>query len=217
MPTCKYFIAKTFAHIAGGLAVTAVSAQYPIVLYTFITFMGIFGVIIFAILQFILFFLLISAPPNTLIKYAIAVIFVYFIGQLTGPLVSSLKEDNLLIRALSLTTGLFLGMVAVGFFDSQNMLSLQSYVIGALVGIIIIELILDLLIYTNVIQGKTPMRVLTFIGIVIFAMLTGIDVQVLKEHAKICNQSPDYISESMSLFLDFINLFQKIGFMVQSN
>lgn len=224
MPTCKYFIAKTFAHIAGGLAVTAVSAQYPIfynVLFQFFSAMGgigaIIGIIVIVLLPLISYFFVLFAPPNTIVKYAMAVIFVFLIGQISGPLVSTLEKDNLLGRVLLLTTGLFLGMMAVGFYDSQNMLKYHSYVIGALIGLIFVELILDLVIFTNVESSQTPMRVITFIGIGIFAMLTGIDVQVLKEHAKICSGSPDYVKESLSLFLDYINLFQKIGFMVQSN
>jgi len=224
MPTCKYFIGKTFAHIAGGLAITGVSAQYPIVFniviglfLSFGTIGAIIGIIIIALLPLISYFILLFAPPNTFAKYAAAALFVFFTGQLSGPLVSSLEKDNLLVRVLGLTTGLFLGMVAVGFYDSQNMLKYHSYVIGALIGLVLVELILDLLIFTNVTSNQTPMRVVTFIGVGIFALLTGIDVQVLKEHAKACTNSPDYVKESISLFLDYINMFQKIGYLTEAS
>ena len=217
MPTCKYFIAKTFAHIAGGLTITAVSAQYPVLLDALVSNLGGFGVLILVILQFVCYFVLVAVPPNTIYKYIAAFVFVYIIGQITGPMVKALEKDNLLIRVLALTTGVFLGMMAIGFYDSQNMLKYQFYVIGALIGLIIIEIILNVLIYTGSVTTNTPMRVLTFIGVGIFALLTGTDIQVLKEHAKACTNSPDYVNESISLFLDYINLFQKIGFITESD
>ena len=217
MPTCKYFIGKSLAHVAGGLAITAVSARYPIVYNALVSSTGAFAFIILALIQFALLFAIMSTTPNTIYKYSAWLLFVYFIGQLSASLVERLDEDNLLVRTLALTSGIFLGMMAVGFYDSQNMLGYQSYVIASLLGLIIVEIILDLLIYTKVVKGQSSMRVLSFIGVGIFAVLTGIDVQVLKNHAKKCSSNPDYVDESISLFLDFINLFTRIGMLTESS
>lgn len=217
MPTCKNFIPKTLGHVAGGLAITAVSSKYTILLDALTSSFGVWGIFGFGISQIILFFVIIRLPANTVYKYIATIIFVYCIGQIIGYTVKRLEADNLLLRVLLLTVGIFVGMILVGLYDSQNLLGYQPYVVGALIGLIIAEIILAILKSTKIIEYSSPMKLLSFIGLAIFAFLTGIDIQVVKEHAKSCSQSPDYIAESMSLFLDFMNMFQKIATIMELN
>jgi FtsH-binding integral membrane protein len=54
-------------------------------------------------------------------------------------------------------------------------------------------------------------------GVGIFSLYTVYDTQVVKENARMCGSMlrkgryPDYPSESLGLFLDFVNLFSNLS------
>jgi len=65
-------------------------------------------------------------------------------------------------------------------------------------------------------SGKTTTthKALSWIGAALFAAYTAYDTQRMKEDAKSKN-TPDYVKSSLSLYLDFLNLFQNIGSLEQ--
>ena len=216
MSSCKYFIAKTFAHTAVGIGIAAVSAEYP-VLFTALqkqlhsASWSSFLILLSAI---VLVFVLPWIAPNTPLKYVAAVALAYLLGQMSGPLVKVLDERNILARTLFLATGVFVGMVLVGFYDSNNLLGFGPYLFGALLGLILAQFILFILEATTTIQKQQYFqgaKVLSFFGTALFSLFAAYDTQVVKLHARTCKKQGDYIEESMGLFLDFINLFQNIG------
>jgi FtsH-binding integral membrane protein len=214
--SCKYFIAKTFAHTAAGIGIAAISADNP-VLYAALKKQlrgsGLSEIIIF-VATIALVFILPVLTPNTPLKYAAAIAFSFLIGQMSGPLVKALDEKNILARTLFLATGVFVGMVLVGLYDKNNMLGFGPYLLGALLGLIIAQLILFALEATTAIKKQQYFqgaKVLSFFGIGLFSLFAAYDTQVVKMHARTCKKQADYIEESTGLFLDFVNLFQKIG------
>jgi FtsH-binding integral membrane protein len=42
---------------------------------------------------------------------------------------------------------------------------------------------------------------------VLFTIYIAFDVEILKENAAACNGNPDYVNESVNLYLDIVNLF----------
>ena len=213
---CKYFIAKTFAHTAAGIGIAAVSAEYP-VLYTALQEQlrsrGLSSFII-ALSAIALVFVLPWIAPNTPLKYIAAIAFAYLLGQMSGPLVKLLDERNILARTLFLATGVFVGMVLVGLYDSNNLLGFGPYLFGALIGLIVAQFILFILEATTAVKKQQYFqgaKVLSFFGTALFSLFAAYDTQVVKLHARTCKKQGDYIEESMGLFLDFINLFQNIG------
>ncbi len=214
--SCKYFIAKTFAHTAAGIGIAAISADNP-VLYAALKKQlrgsGLSEIIIFAA-TIALVFILPVLTPNTPLKYAAAIAFSFLIGQMSGPLVKALDEKNILARTLFLATGVFVGMVLVGLYDKNNMLGFGPYLLGALLGLIIAQLILFALEATSAIKKQEYFqgaKVLSFFGIGLFSLFAAYDTQVVKMHARTCKKQADYIEESTGLFLDFVNLFKNIG------
>lgn len=216
MSSCKYFIAKTFAHTAVGIGIAAVSAEYP-VLFTALqkqlhsASWSSFLILLSAI---VLVFVLPWIAPNTPLKYVAAVALAYLLGQMSGPLVKVLDERNILARTLFLATGVFVGMVLVGFYDSNNLLGFGPYLFGALLGLILAQFILFILEATTTIQKQQYFqgaKVLSFFGTALFSLFAAYDTQVVKLHARTCKKQGDYIEESMGLFLDFLNLFENIG------
>jgi FtsH-binding integral membrane protein len=214
--SCKYFIAKTFAHTAAGIGIAAISADNP-VLYTALKkqliIPGLSEIIIFVV-TIALVFILPAMAPNTPLKYAAAIAFSFLIGQMSGPLVKALDEKNILARTLLLATGVFIGMVFVGLYDKNNMLGFGPYLLGALIGLIVAQAVLFILEATTSIKKQQYFqgaKVLSFFGIGLFSVFAAYDAQIVKMHARTCKKQGDYIQESTGLFLDFVNLFKDIG------
>ena len=214
--TCKHFIAKTFAHTAVGVGIAAVSAEYPVLFNTLkdsLHSSGWAALLIF-IASFALIFVLPALPANTPLKYVAAATFAYLIGQLSGTLVKRLDEQNILARTLFLATGVFVGMVLVGLYDKNNILGFGPYLLGALIGLIVAQIILFILTATTAIQKEQffqGRKLLSFFGVGLFSLFAAYDTQVVKLHARLCKKRGDYVNESLGLFLDFVNLFQNLG------
>lgn len=214
--SCKYFIAKTFAHTAAGVGIAAVSAQYPMFFDLLKRELGGPGwaALIIGIASLALLWVIPGMSSNTPLKYVVAVSVTYLIGQLSGSLVKRLDEQNILARTLFLATGIFAGMVAVGIYDKNNLLGFGPYLLGALIGLIIAQLILFILTATTTIQKEQYFegrKLLSFFGVALFSLFAAYDTQIVKLHARQCKKRGDYINESLGLFLDFVNLFQNIG------
>ena len=214
--SCKHFIAKTFAHTAVGVGIAAVSAEYPVLFNAINNEIHSRGwtAFLLAITSLALIFVLPALPANTPLKYVAAVSFAYVIGQLSGTLVERLDEQNILARTLFLATGTFVGMVLVGLYDKNNMLGFGPYLFGALIGLIVAQIILFILTVTTAIQKEQYFqgrKLLSFFGVGLFSLFAAYDTQVVKLHARQCKKQGDYVNESLGLFLDFVNLFQDIG------
>jgi uncharacterized protein len=214
--SCKYFVAKTFAHTAVGVGIAAASAEYPVFFDLLKRELGgtLWAALLIGIASFALIWILPNISANTPLKYVAAASFAYLVGQMSGTLVKRLDEQNILARTLFLATGVFVGMVAVGIYDKNNLLGFGPYLLGALIGLIIAQIILFILTATTAIQKQQYFqgrKVLSFVGIAIFSLLAAYDTQLVKLHARQCKKQGDYVNESLGLFLDFVNLFQDIG------
>jgi FtsH-binding integral membrane protein len=212
MTNCSNYFGKVFAHVAAALGIAAGSAEYIHILDRFIktksSFLLFFAnLVILLVLVVGVFF----TSPGSPFKYIFFVLFALWIGQSIQPLVQKLETKNKMKDVLFLTTGIFVGMMALGFYDDQNLLGFGSYLMASLAGLIIAQIFL-LLFYS-----KDTHSWITFIGTSIFAVLTAYDTQVLKKNKQLCNNNnkrgvpPDYPKESINFFLDFVNLFSYIG------
>ena len=157
-----------------------------------------------------------STKPGGLPKYVFFGAFAFWIGQVIKPYVSRLKDKGTLTRILALTTGVFVGMMALGFYDSMNLLGFGPYLFAGLVGLIMAQLLLIGLGSPE--EKREGFKFLNFFGVALFAAFTAYDVQVLRAGAASCRSvqkkfktDPDYPAESLGLYLDFINLFGRIG------
>jgi FtsH-binding integral membrane protein len=214
--SCKYFIAKTFAHTAAGVGIAAISAEYP-VLFNFLKKelgASVWSTLIIFITSFALIWVIPSLEANTPLKYMTATLFVYLIGQLSGIFIQRLDEQNILARTLFLATGVFVGMVAMGIYDKNNLLGFGPYLFGALIGFIIAQTILFILTATTTIQKQEYFqgrKILSFFGVALFSLFAAYDTQVIKVLARKCKKRGDYINASLGLFMDFVSLFQNMG------
>jgi len=103
---------------------------------------------------------------------------------------------------------IFVSMTLIGFFDNQNLISWQNYLFGMLF-ILILSFIASALFSRKKEKNMTHIW-LSRLFVVLFAIFIAFDIEILKENAKIC-KSPDYINESLNLYLDIVNLFSGLG------
>lgn len=214
---CQYYIAKTFAHIGGGLVIAGASAMNPD-LYKLIEggFQGTpyLPFILTSLITVTSIFLMNVLPANTFIKYAVASFFAYMIGQLSGSFVQHLRQMNKLAETLFLTAGVFLGMVGIGTTDQFNLLGLSSYLMGGLLGLILCQMLLIIVRSQTEPSNKTTLVVsdaLSFMAVGLFGLFVAFETQVLRRAARTCGSNPDYLRAAQSLFLNFMNLFTSIG------
>jgi FtsH-binding integral membrane protein len=138
-------------------------------------------------------------------------------GQSVKPFVKKLEDNNRLVRILLTTMGIFLGMMALGFYDSQNLLGFGPYLFMGLIGLILVTVILYV-ITTPEQRKQLQINYYTdLFGIALFAVYIAYNTQIIKEQAKTCQSQlnrgvqPDYPRDSLSLFLNVINLFTHLA------
>lgn len=215
MSSCKYYFGKVFAHFAGALAISAVSAEYSNLSQEILgrTSKLINALINLGIVIGLMYGILLTKPGNPL-KYVFFVGFAFWFGQILKPVVDTLQDKNALTQTLVLTTGVFAAMTALGFYDSMNILGLGSYLFAGLIGLIIAQLLVLALGTPE--EKRQGIQWLRLFGIALFSLFTAYDIQVLRMNAMLCRKGkkgfqPDYPKDSIGIYLDFINLFVRLG------
>jgi FtsH-binding integral membrane protein len=206
MPGCPYFIANTFAHLLGGLFITGISTENPIVKDVKNKPITHFGFII-AVLVLLYVTTNFDVGPT---KYALFVLLCVFVGQTLVAFVDRLEQKQILTPTLLTVGSIFSTMTVIGLIDNQNMLSWGVYLGAALIVLLITMLLSALFISDKKTQNSAQLWISRAM-VVLFTFYIGFDVEILKENANLCMGNPDYINESINLYLDIINLFSGAG------
>jgi FtsH-binding integral membrane protein len=200
---CPHFLAYTFLHWLVAVILTGAGTQVNLIPVenkgvSFLTILGLFAVVI---VQGFL-------PPG-IPKYLLFGTFILLIGQILRPLEDQLNEKGLLTEVIVMATGVFVPMVALGFYDKFNILPWYFYLFMSLIGLILARLILYGLAMTGYYDDKqirTGSKVISSFAIALFALFTTFDIKIIRAQAKACRRNPDYVDASMGIFLDFLNL-----------
>ncbi len=204
MPSCPNFIANTFAHLLGGLLLTGISAESPLINRLDkkpITALFIFLLVIFTS------YLIINTQKGVF-KYILFFIFCVLFGQILVSVTNRLQMKGNLNEILFDVALIFMTMTFIGFVDNQNLIGWQNYLFGMLL-ILLLSFIASAF-FSNEKEKNTRHIWLSRLSVILFAIFIAFDVEILKENAKLC-KSPDYINESMNLYLDIANLFSGLG------
>ena len=201
---CPHFLAYTFLHWLVAVILTGAGTQVNLIPVenkgiSFLTSIGLIAVVI--IQQFF--------PPG-IPKYLLFGTFILLIGQILRPLEQQLEEKGLLTEVMVMATGIFVPMVALGFYDKFNILPWYWYLFISLIGLTLARLILYGLAMTGYYDDKqirTGSKVISSFAIGLFALLTTFDINIIRAQAKTCRGKPDYVDASMGIFLDYLNLF----------
>ena len=206
MPGCPYFLLHTFGHLLGGLVITGLSTEN--LYWTDIDKKPITHIFVL-VLTFLLLLTILFSDPGPF-KYIVFVLFCIVLGQILSGFVKRLESEHILSSTLLLTGAIFIAMTGLALFDKGNMLSWKAYLFVGLVGLIVASIGVSLFAKTPKDAGRFQ-QWLSWFAVVLFTLFVGYDVQVLQTHAKACKQDPDYVNESINVYLDVLNLFQGIG------
>ena len=201
--SCPHFLAYTFLHWLAAVVLTGAGTQVNLIPVenkgvSFLTTLGLFAVVI---VQGFL-------PPG-IFKYLLFGTFILLIGQILRPLEEQLEEKGLLTEVIVMAAGIFIPMVALGFYDKFNILPWYFYLSISLIGLLLARLILYGLAMTGYYDDKqirTGSKLISSFAIALFALFTTFDINLIRAKAKACRKNPDYIDASMGIFLDFLNL-----------
>ncbi len=109
-----------------------------------------------------------------------------------------------IVKTFFITAGTFGAMSVYGYFTSQDLSKIGSYLFMALIGLIIASLV-NIFLHSSTLDW-----IVSIAGVLIFIGLTAWDTQQIKAMAQAAPQ--DSVSRlatigALSLYLDFINLF----------
>ena len=206
MPGCSYFVGNTFAHLFGGLALTAISTENAAIKDMS---KKPFSYIAMALATFLVLLVTLVLDAG-FTKYAMFGAFCILVGQLLSGFVGKLQTEKTLFSTLIILGSIFVTMMFLGFSDKGNMLPYGTYLTAGLIGLIV-SMILTAIFVRDEKEAETVHLWLSRVVVILFTLFLAYDVQVLKEHAKACKSNPDYVQESLGLYLDIINLFQGVG------
>jgi len=206
MPGCPYFIANTFAHLLGGLLITGISSENPLVANMATKPMT---QLAFIMILFINLFALIATEPGPL-KYLLYGSLGVVVGQTMSGLAARLEQHGVLSEVLTTTGLIFFTMATIGIIDNQNMLGWSTYLFAAL--FVLLLAMLYNVFMTKTDKERNDWRVwLARATVGLFALYVVFDVEVLKANAATCRGDPDYVGESVNLYLDLVNLVSGVG------
>ena len=143
-------------------------------------------------------------PP----KYVLYTVMCILLGQNLTALEQRLSAQGTLQWHIFITAIVFIMMAGIGTYDSQNLLEWETY-LGLTLGALLISMISSALFFEGD-KRNTASTWINRVAAVLFAIYIGFDVEVLKENAKL-GGTPDYIKESIALYLDVVNLFTGIS------
>lgn len=206
--TCNKYVMNTYLYIALSLMIVSTTV---LVLEKYIDFSQYFNNYSFVALFISTLVFLVStmfiSPENTMFKHLSWLIFIMLIGVSLYPAYKVGKISNMLYPTLITTILLVLGLTMVAFYNPDLIsLSWGPALISALVVGILLQIIL---FFTGLETRNWYSLILSYVFIIIFSLLLLYDTKKLQINSQNC-VIPDYINESIGIFLDIINLFNNI-------
>lgn len=210
---CNNYILNTYLYIILSWAI--VLSTIDILNANNVTLSGLFSsplTILFALATIITIVGLLFIPPKYFIsKHLLYITSMVLLGMMLYPLYVNNKS---LFNYVGLTTViLVLTLSAITYiFPSLIRDSWGIYLFIGLLGIIIARFVEIILTYTKVINWETSRkwsRQLSYVSILVFVFYTMYDTKKILVNASNCI-NPDYINESLNIFLDSVNLFSNI-------
>ncbi len=162
--------------------------------------------LIFWIIELVI-VLVLSLKIRSLNPITAKIMFIAYSG-ITGLTLSSvfiLYEIMSIVYVFAITAGLFLIFGLIGYFAKIDLTRIGTYLLMALLGIIIAGII-------NMFVGSETFDLgLCIVGIVLFLVYIVYDVQLLKRNMYgIDNEDNLAIYSALQLYLDFINIFLRL-------
>lgn len=210
--TCKKYVLNTYLYIILSLLIvsTTVLVMDNCGLDKYISFQS--GIVFFILLFLTIGMLLLTmflSPQQTILKHISWLIFIILIGITMFPIYKLGKMTSVLTSTLFTTLSIVILLTSIAFYKPEWIsLSWQPILLILLIAGILLKV--GLMIFTKNAQSYNKWSIILSYGFVIlFSFLLLYDTKKLQVNAKNC-KIPNYINESIGIFLDIINLFSNL-------
>ena len=143
-------------------------------------------------------------------KHLLWLLFVLLIGIIMYPMIRYTKNKDAILSALLTTIFLVVILSVVAFWKPEWIsLSWGPVLFVLLLAGIILELTSIFIFGTHRDSSSYTYKAFMYFFIVLFMFYVLYDTKLLQIRAKLC-KIPDYLNESLNLFLDIVNIFVRI-------
>jgi FtsH-binding integral membrane protein len=219
IPTCNHYIINVYLYIALGFTFIG-TLLYIYEKYQFKPNMIFFFANFIFVLILIFMIQMVQKEKMIVLNHILWLLILVGFTNMLYPMVSDSTLKPYINKTIMMVICIFVLMTVVTyvypkFFESTYSMMMTGLMVG-LISIILIELI-DIM-YKSV-TGDWRMtgfnRGISYVVIVIFAILVSYDTTELNMKSRSCKESslwnyPNYPSQSLALMLDLINLFVRI-------
>ena len=199
------FLSKMYAYMAGAIAVSAIMAFVTVRYLRYTVIASPATMIILGIISIVMVFSL-SFKPDRAPGVSIAMLFIY--AAIEGVFLSSI----LIVYAAESITMAFVSAAVVfvvlsvfGLNTKKDLSRIGRQAFAALIALLIVSII-NLFLQSPAIQ-----YVFSYIGVIIFTILTAYDTQQMKtiyvKYGDQVNATNLAVNGALQLYLDFINMF----------
>jgi len=202
--TCSNYILNTYLYII--LSLIIVSLIVLIIQSYFnnrIKLIGKFYWIFFVIVLLSLMATLYVNPQKIIIKHIFWFIFIFLMGITLYPIYQYTKDNDIFLKTTITCLVIVLSLTFIAFIKPEFTLSWGPVLLVLLIAGIIMRLC-DIFLNKN--KNNNWTYYLSYFFVFIFSFLLLYDTKKLQVNAKTC-KDPDYINESIGIFLDIINIY----------
>jgi len=162
-----------------------------------------FSMFFSVILLFILLFVILFMPAKYFItKHLVWFLYLFLFAYLITPQIAY-SDNKKTIQNIAITIALFLSLTLFSnMFSDKINLGWERYLVFILVLMILVYIVGY---FTGL--SQTSIKTLAIIGIIVFSLFILVDTKRLNS---INCENPDYISNTMGLFLDTLNIFSNM-------
>lgn len=210
----KQFFVRTYLWMSAGLILTlAVAAIVYLIVGNNILLTLPLGLILpFALLVEIVIVIILSWLYNKLSSFWAGFLFLVYsiLNGLTFGLLALQFELSSVITAIFATSITFLVIALFGYFTKHDLTGMGTIAIFGLFALVIGTLINFIVYFINPTLADGIFWVLNYLGLAVFVVLIAFDNQKLKQMAQMGSTNSQAIRGALMLYLDFINLFIRI-------
>ena len=209
---CENYILNSYLYflLSWGIILTTITTLYSKKIKLKDLFSGPFTILLFFSSLMLLVGLMFIPPQLFFTKHIMYIFYIILFGIMLYPYY---VKNRTLFNYVALTTLAIILSLSIMAFINPNMIkdSWGYYLFSGLIFLLIARTVEIFTLFNK--KNKKPSKWLSYVSIFIFSLYILYDTKKLMINAENCpvpGFSPDYINESLNLFLDSINIFTNV-------
>ena len=206
--TCARYISNTYMYIVLGILLIMLVNKF-MDKKRMAFFNGAWSIVLLISMFAALFGILSTDPKEIVPRHLLWLFFILAIGVMMVPIIKDKENNNQLGNALVTTMIIVVGVSVWAYMNPEKQITSgwRSYLLTGLIVLIVLQ-------FLNIFNNG-EWRWISYFAVFLFCALLLHDTERLQLIAKDCSLSkkgvnPDYLRDSLNIFLDIINLFSNI-------